>query len=119
MSAKETLLQYFENETLSGKTFTEIAKFLKVSHREKKSLLALLDSLCDEGALYVARRSSSASSKAPFRATNAALRFSSPKTRLSTATIFLFRIKICTARCTAIPYMPNGFTAEATTKRRW
>ena len=53
MSAKETLLQYFENETLSGKTFTEIAKFLKVSHREKKSLLALLDSLCDEGALYV------------------------------------------------------------------
>ena len=41
MSAKETLLQYFENETLSGKTFTEIAKFLKVSHREKKSLLAL------------------------------------------------------------------------------
>ena len=53
MSAKESLIEYFENGTLSGKTFTEIAKFLKISHKEKKNLLALLDSLCDEGALYV------------------------------------------------------------------
>lgn len=53
MSAKETLLQYFQEGTLCGKTFTEIAKFLKISHREKKSLLALLDSLCEDGTLYV------------------------------------------------------------------
>jgi ribonuclease R len=53
LSAKETLLQYFQEGTLCGKTFTEIAKFLKISHREKKSLLALLDSLCEDGTLYV------------------------------------------------------------------
>ncbi len=53
MSAKESLLAYFENGTLSEKTFTEIAKFLKISHREKKSLLALLNALCEEGRLFV------------------------------------------------------------------
>ena len=101
MSAKETLLQYFENETLSGKTFTEIAKFLKISHREKKSLLALLDSLCDEGALYVTGGGKYGTPeqlgliKGTLSGNERGFAFLVPEERRpSTATTFLFPIKI-------------------------
>lgn len=53
MSAKDTLIEYFKDETLTGKTFNEIVKFLKIPHREKKNLFALLESLCDEGKLFM------------------------------------------------------------------
>lgn len=52
MNAKQTLYDYFLDGTLAGKNATEICKFLKISPKEKKSLLHLLDCLADEGKIF-------------------------------------------------------------------
>lgn len=53
MNAKETLTERFLSGELANKTFTEIAKRLEIPHRERKNLLALLDSLCEEGVVFL------------------------------------------------------------------
>ena len=55
MNAQDTLLQYFSDGTLSGCTFAEICRFLRIPHREKNGLYDLLDALCEEGKLFCAR----------------------------------------------------------------
>ena len=52
MNAKESLFSAFEDGGLAGKTATEILKILGIPYREKKRLLDLLDSLCEEGKLF-------------------------------------------------------------------
>lgn len=53
MSAKESLFEYFENGTLSGRTSDEILKFFKIPYREKSRLLAMLDELCEENLIFL------------------------------------------------------------------
>ena len=55
MNAKQSLLEQFQSGTLNGKTIDGICKNLKIPFREKKSLLALLNSLIDDGYLCVTR----------------------------------------------------------------
>lgn len=52
MSAKELLIEYFQNGTLSRKNFTEILKFLKIPYRESARLQALLNGLCEENLIF-------------------------------------------------------------------
>ena len=52
MNAKESLLSAFQDGTLAGKTLQEILKILQIPYREKSRLSDLLNSLCEEGAIY-------------------------------------------------------------------
>ncbi len=52
MNAKEALLAAFQDGTLAGKTSQEILKTLQIPYREKNRLFDLLNSLCDEGAIF-------------------------------------------------------------------
>ena len=56
MNAKLALLEKFQSGAIQGKTIDEICKNLKIPFREKKTLLPLLDSLIDDGALCVTRK---------------------------------------------------------------
>jgi len=55
VNAKQSLLEQFHSGSLNGKTIDGICKNLKIPFREKKSLLALLDSLISDGSLCVTR----------------------------------------------------------------
>lgn len=54
MNAQESLLQYFADGTLAGKTLPEICRILKIPRREKDSLLSLLNALREKGKLFCA-----------------------------------------------------------------
>ncbi len=53
MNAKQSLLSAFEEGALAGKTVTEILKILQIPFREKKRLTDLLDTLVDEGEIFL------------------------------------------------------------------
>ncbi|MBO4940232.1 MAG: ribonuclease R [Clostridia bacterium] len=52
MNAKDNLLSLFQDETLAGKTLTEICKILDIPYREKKRMSDLLDILEKEGKIF-------------------------------------------------------------------
>ncbi|MBQ8284332.1 MAG: ribonuclease R [Clostridia bacterium] len=53
MSAKERILEQFENGALACKTATEICKILQIPYREKKRLTDLLDELIKDEAIFI------------------------------------------------------------------
>ena len=53
MSAKENILQGFQDGTLGNKTIAEICKTLSIPYREKKRLTDVLNLLIDEGEIFV------------------------------------------------------------------
>ncbi|MBQ7879186.1 MAG: ribonuclease R [Clostridia bacterium] len=52
MSAKQSILESFEDGTLAGATVDEILKILKIPYREKKRLLSVLIELEKDGVIF-------------------------------------------------------------------